>query len=347
MKPNLNLRTRRPERFEAMWVRSDECENIFRKYWNEHDFTRDGSEAGQAIERCRVGLLNWSSKTFGNNAKVCSFKANGQEWDVNKVRSLFSPDEASLILSIPLGRATPDSLVWHRSRQGEFTVHSAYSLHQQIFDDQRASTSHRYPEDNWYFIWKHDIPPKIKMFLWRMCRKAVPTVSNLKRRRCLEEGKCIRCEELNEDEQHVLLSCSFARIVWALSNIPWKVINSWEGGCEEWMRSIEKKLDKEQMAWQRTVFFRLLRRLVDTQGRRRRKRVPSNRVRPQRARSKSISMGLCSQTPMELERGVSTTDHAEALAAHSAIELAVNKGGRKLWLKAMLSTLSNVSSKGG
>ncbi|KAK4427754.1 hypothetical protein Salat_1544400 [Sesamum alatum] len=184
-----------------MWVRSDECENIIRKYWNEHDYTRDGSEVGMSIERCRMGLLNWSSKTFGNSLIAAQGLIQGRHrWGIGNGEQV---------------RIWGDRWI---PREFSFIVHSAPNIIDQnakvcelikangqewddnkIFGDQRASTSHSHS---------------------RITGTSFGNMKFLQRSRCFYG---------NEDELHVLLSCSFARIVWALSNIPWKGIKSFQG----------------------------------------------------------------------------------------------------------------------
>ncbi|KAL0293166.1 UNVERIFIED_CONTAM: hypothetical protein Sangu_3243300 [Sesamum angustifolium] len=54
-------------KLEAMWVKSDECEEVIRQQW---DLDADGNAAHRVWEKvkaCRVGLINWSKSAFGNN----------------------------------------------------------------------------------------------------------------------------------------------------------------------------------------------------------------------------------------------------------------------------------------
>ena len=53
----------------------------------------------------------------------------GREWDIELVRSLFLPQDADVILSIPLSNlVTKDRLVWAEDKKGRFTVRVHTSL---------------------------------------------------------------------------------------------------------------------------------------------------------------------------------------------------------------------------
>ncbi|KAL0345310.1 UNVERIFIED_CONTAM: hypothetical protein Sradi_4362300, partial [Sesamum radiatum] len=56
-------------RFEAMWLRSPDCEEVVREHWGG---TKQGSALSalqQKIRNCRVGLLQWDRTCFGNVRK--------------------------------------------------------------------------------------------------------------------------------------------------------------------------------------------------------------------------------------------------------------------------------------
>ncbi|KAL0313944.1 UNVERIFIED_CONTAM: hypothetical protein Sangu_2238800 [Sesamum angustifolium] len=148
---------------------------------------------------------------------------NGR-WHKELIEGLFCPEDATLIQSIPLG---------------QFNWADTIPL------DGQCSTS----SSNWQFIWSTKVPNKIKVFLWRLCREAIPTTSNLLRRRCVVEQACLTCGVDTETTKHVFLECSYARQVWALSNLPWKVINSWQDDVTIWLKQVRQSLDDAQFNW--------------------------------------------------------------------------------------------------
>ncbi|KAL0423119.1 UNVERIFIED_CONTAM: hypothetical protein Sradi_0846700 [Sesamum radiatum] len=150
-------------------------------------------------------------------------------------------------------------MVWHYNKNGKFSVKSASHLAQSIALENRSpldgqcSTS----SSNWQFIWSTKVPNKIKVFLWRLCREAIPTTSTLLCRRCVVEQACLTCGVDTETSKHVFLECSYARQVWALSNLPWKVINSWQGDVTIWLKQVRKSLDDAQFNWFAILCWRL------------------------------------------------------------------------------------------
>lgn len=51
------------------------------------------------------------------------------EWNEQLIDEIFWPHEAASIKSIPLGSAqNSDKLIWHHTRNGLFTIRSAYDL---------------------------------------------------------------------------------------------------------------------------------------------------------------------------------------------------------------------------
>ena len=56
-----------------------------------------------------------------------------QSWDVAKIKRMFLPHEANVILGIPLSpRLSRDSLIWAWTPKGMFTVNSAYKVAQSL-----------------------------------------------------------------------------------------------------------------------------------------------------------------------------------------------------------------------
>ncbi|KAL0416762.1 UNVERIFIED_CONTAM: hypothetical protein Slati_3508100 [Sesamum latifolium] len=51
------------------------------------------------------------------------------------------------------------------------------------------------------------------------------------------EGGCLGCGADTEELVHVLWQCCIARLSWALSNLPWRVIEYRAGSTENWMRA--------------------------------------------------------------------------------------------------------------
>ena len=82
--------------------------------------------------------------------------------DVTARRIFNTPLLASVINDVP---------TWKLEKDGVYTVHSAYK---DILNHDVVALQHRVP-GNWNSIWSIKLPPKVKNFLWRVCRNCLPT----------------------------------------------------------------------------------------------------------------------------------------------------------------------------
>jgi hypothetical protein len=70
-------------------------------------------------------------------------------------------------------------------------------------------------EDFWRCIWKAPIPPKVKMFVWRLVHNSLALRPNLSK--CgidIDNIKCIFCDCDIEEGAHLLVNCEFVKLVW-------------------------------------------------------------------------------------------------------------------------------------
>ena len=89
----------------------------------------------------------------------------------------------------------------------------------------------------WKGIWQLQVPPKIKNFLWRACRNALPTKQALMKRKITADLIYKRCLSVVEETEHAFWLCPELEVVW--------------GDYEEWcFRSeVEFKDVKELLSW--------------------------------------------------------------------------------------------------
>ncbi|KAL0394969.1 UNVERIFIED_CONTAM: hypothetical protein Slati_4463100 [Sesamum latifolium] len=85
------------------------------------------------------------------------------------------------------------------------------------------------------------------MFAWRCVSDTLPTTENLKRRGVPTSDSCASCSAESEDSLHALFFCSFARVVWAVSGLPWGAMGCNMTSTEGWFRAVYAKL--EQVDW--------------------------------------------------------------------------------------------------
>lgn len=105
-----------------------------------------------------------------------------RSWNVAKVRRFFLPNEAEVVLSIPISpRMLEDSVIWAWTTNGLFTVKSAYGVAQKWLREFRNRPEIGCCSDNskmraiWKVIWQLKCPSKIRQFMWRACKNILPT----------------------------------------------------------------------------------------------------------------------------------------------------------------------------
>ena len=58
------------------------------------------------------------------------------------------------------------------------------------------------------------IPPKVKVFWWRVMHNFVPVKANLMERHIETQGTCPDCGAKDETVYHALITCTFATMFW-------------------------------------------------------------------------------------------------------------------------------------
>ena len=136
--------------------------------------------------------------------------ATGQ-WDRDKVFDLFAHKTRMEILQLPLSRlSSRDKLVWKENRSQSFSVETAYQVALRMGQQQRVEHSGLMAERKiWRKLWSLNVPPKVRMFVWRARSNVLLTQDNLYCRKINIDPRC-------EFSAHLLCECPFAQNVWAL-----------------------------------------------------------------------------------------------------------------------------------
>ena len=125
------------------------------------------------------------------------------QWHKNLIMDVFNPRDIEIILGIPLlVRNIKDSWYWNADLKGIYTVKSGYRSLQGTVTDDRTML--------WKKLWKLNIPPKIKNFMWRTLTGVLPTVDSLRTRMVKIETTCPVCYQERESAHHLLLRCHIA-----------------------------------------------------------------------------------------------------------------------------------------
>ena len=139
------------------------------------------------------------------------------EWNLEALQQTLMAKDVESILTIALSPTLPDdNIIWALTPSGKFTVKSAYSLalKERTGNDAEESSNSTRMKEFWKFIWRLNVPNKIRNFTWRACRNILPTKANLFRRRIMADNTCEVCGSFEETTGHALWHCHRAKEVW-------------------------------------------------------------------------------------------------------------------------------------
>ncbi|CAN0906682.1 Putative ribonuclease H protein At1g65750, partial [Linum grandiflorum] len=153
--------------------------------------------------------------------RVCELCIPGlHEWDEELLDELFTDRDVACIrrMQAPSGNEA-DGIIWQFSRDGRYTVRSAYRLGMEVLVDD---TSLHQPGE-WSLLWSLAIPPRMRHFLWRVARDVLPTRGALRRRRLPISGECGLCAGVDETSWHLFVTCPIAITCWEVAGLLGKV----------------------------------------------------------------------------------------------------------------------------
>jgi hypothetical protein len=109
-----------------------------------------------------------------------------------------------LLEEVQLLSGVPDKHQWRFSASRQYSSKSAYET---LF----IGAVHFEP---WELIWKSWAPKKCQFFIWLAIHKRSWTVDKLARRGLPHPTCCVLYDQVEEDIQHILIGCVFAKQVW-------------------------------------------------------------------------------------------------------------------------------------
>lgn len=134
-------------------------------------------------------------------------------------REEFIHPDADEILKIPLGRTQQDRSAWAYEKSGVFSVRSAYRMLSEKVSWPRtsskgASTVAGDQEPIWRKVWKLNMPPKVRVFCWRLIHGFIPAGAVLHRQHIETMSICDCCGAREESILHALTGCTYVRLFW-------------------------------------------------------------------------------------------------------------------------------------
>ena len=219
--------------------------DVFLMLWTPLDLGRDTLQQQRILSRkvpcgiqemgngCTYGmidgsqtqiLLKWLARVaFTLDWRLLDMERKDQ--DATKVKNIFLPHEAKVILGIPINpRLLDDSLSWAWTSNDRFTMKSACRMGQKCLKEGNYQTERGGSSNNlgmkaiWKLIWYLNCPKKIKHYMWRSYKNILPIKLCLKSRGIRQEDSCDLCG-LSESSGHILQGCSLAVVVWGGTKI--------------------------------------------------------------------------------------------------------------------------------
>ncbi|KAG7593940.1 Ribonuclease H-like superfamily [Arabidopsis thaliana x Arabidopsis arenosa] len=133
---------------------------------------------------------------------------NSTSWNLEAIRHHVPHHEEDILKLVLSSVVKPDRLRWLPVKAGSYTTKSGYAL------GKSASSQEHEVTFNWRsHVWKVSTSPKLKMFLWKLARNALPVGTLLASRGISANTTCKKCGGV-EDPTHIFFHCPFAKQVW-------------------------------------------------------------------------------------------------------------------------------------
>ncbi|XP_073121146.1 uncharacterized protein [Henckelia pumila] len=135
-------------------------------------------------------------------------------WNSNLIHSLFDPHFEEKILAIPINSVQEkDTRFWSFDPKGKYSVRNGYRVEIGCYDTPSHS-SEVHSSKWWKYMWNLSIPPKLRIFWWRVMHDIIPTAANLRVNHVPTEDFCSLCKGWNESTFHALFWCPVVKICW-------------------------------------------------------------------------------------------------------------------------------------
>ena len=147
---------------------------------------------------------------------ICPFS---NSWIKEKIQLLLPEYEAEILEIRPSKRGAQDRFIWLLTKSGDYSAKSGY-LAANIQEEKLSQSPPTFEFDWLREIWNIKTSPKIKLFLWKAMKQALPTGENLKSRGINLAAVCPHCGE-EETNTHQFFHCSYAMSIW--EKAPFKI----------------------------------------------------------------------------------------------------------------------------
>ncbi|XP_027067657.1 uncharacterized protein [Coffea arabica] len=163
-------------------------------------------------------------------------------WNRNLIFKNFKRGDAESILKIPTSMTgREDNTLWIGNQNGEYTMQSGYKSIQAKKEQEGRergngieSSSSQRRHHMWRVLWSLNISHKIKIFIWKGLKEAVPVKELIWRRMMKGDPICSGCGEDIETLKHMLLECNRAKEIWKVAPVQWDGIQELTWNFNTW-----------------------------------------------------------------------------------------------------------------
>ncbi|XP_010667582.1 uncharacterized protein LOC104884596 [Beta vulgaris subsp. vulgaris] len=140
---------------------------------------------------------------MNNLARVVEFITEDKEWNIPLLSSFLPWDICLKISKIFLPKKdVDDEVFWALSPDGNYSVKSGA----QLLINQKIGLN---PSVEYLWLWKANLSPKIKKFLWKACNDGLPTKARLEQVHVFTPQQCEFCGCSLETASHLFFQCRF------------------------------------------------------------------------------------------------------------------------------------------
>ncbi|KAA3472069.1 reverse transcriptase [Gossypium australe] len=180
-------------------------------------------------------MINRSNDGENTEIKLVAdlIEMSTRSWKRELIENTFPEHIAQKILQIPLAEeAHEDFKVWRGEHTGEFSVRSAYQLLQETTLTPSELLLQAKTKNFYRKLWNLKLPSKILITIWRISWNFIPNFKNLRLRRVVSDSSCPRCQNAEEDCNHVFRQCPVTTETWRILNLSWiinpNIIDLWD-----------------------------------------------------------------------------------------------------------------------
>lgn len=145
---------------------------------------------------------------------VSDLTTDSGAWNEELIRDIFFPVDAAAILKLPLVPRGEDIWAWAREKHGIYSMKTTYRVQEDMQSKTMRLGTEMCRVHRWRLIWKLEVPPKVKVFWWRVMHDFLPAKQVVHRRHLEPTAHCETCGSGRESVRHVLTECTIARIFW-------------------------------------------------------------------------------------------------------------------------------------